>query len=156
MGQKGISLAIVTLCLGLSACSVSKSYFGSHSKYYSVLEDKIVTARHFVDAKQRLSIKALNAGPELKKLQEEVAPNFSFAHRPTNSQVIVAVTSQNRVPFTSVDLEFQFLLVELLDVFPSLLKQMLYSLWLHLGTSSIYSTSNGAKSVLSRACHPGG
>jgi hypothetical protein len=96
--------ALLTLA---QACSFVRSYVRSdYSDYKDFVYDHVVEARLFTDGEQRLAIKALAATQELHDAQEKVSPGFAFDYKADKSQVVVAVSAQNRVPLISDDLKF--------------------------------------------------
>lgn len=101
-----ISLLSVFTVFLLSSCSYTQSYQGEKATYETWLEDNVKVERLFVRGEQRLAMKFLAVNSELIRLQSEVAPGFEFPIDAKKFQYIVAVSSQNKRPFTMDELKF--------------------------------------------------
>jgi hypothetical protein len=99
-------LSFFVLLTALASCAYLGSYRTGGRAYDLFLERELRDERLFVNGEQRLSIKAIPGTEELRKLQVGVAPGFEFKLKPELKQVIVAVSSQNRIPFSRDELKF--------------------------------------------------
>lgn len=100
-------MLMIALLILSQSCSFVRSYFHSgYSDYKDFIYDRVVEARLFTDGEQRLAIKALAGTQQLHDEQEKVSPGFAFAYKADRSQVIVAVSAQNRIPLIADDLKF--------------------------------------------------
>lgn len=90
----------------LTACSYTQSYEGEKASYGAWLDEHVKEERLFVRGEQRLATKFLAVSPELIRLQKQVAPGFEFPLDSKKHQFIVAVSSQNRRPFSDDALKF--------------------------------------------------
>ncbi len=103
--MSGMNLKLLWMLL-LGACAFTKSYKGGEARYEDIVSEKLIEKRLFVRGEQRLSMKVLVGTKELFDLQSGVSPGFEFPYKSSNDQVIVAVSSQNRIPFSSDELKF--------------------------------------------------
>lgn len=92
--------------LSLGACAFTTSFDGQKRSYPEFVEAKVKEERLFVGGEQRLAMKVLVADKELHSRQSEVAPGFEFELQNGEDQLIVAVSSQNRIPFMRDELKF--------------------------------------------------
>ena len=95
---------LLTVLVG--ACAFTDSFKGSEASYDSLIYKQLQERRLFVRGEQRLALKILVATKELHDLQRGVAPGFEFPLNKDKNQVIVAISSQNRIPFLSDELKF--------------------------------------------------
>jgi hypothetical protein len=91
----------------LGACAFTDSYQTENAQYRSLVEQHLREERLFVRGEQRLSMKVMPGTHEMHTLQGTVSPGFEFKYRPESHQVIAAVSSQNRIPFSQDELKFR-------------------------------------------------
>lgn len=96
----------VFLLLILNGCAYLNSYQTESAQYENLIEKELKEDRLFVRGEQRLAIKVLSGSDKMFRLQTTVAPDFAFKHKPEFHQVIVAISSQNRIPFMKDELRF--------------------------------------------------
>jgi hypothetical protein len=99
-------VSLLLLLSAFASCAYLGSYRTGGRAYDAFLDKELRQERLFVNGEQRLSIKAIPGTEELRKLQAGVAPGYEFKYKPELKQVIVAVSSQNRIPFSSDELKF--------------------------------------------------
>jgi len=106
--MKSFYLWILLLgAFGMSACAYLGSYRSESAQYAALIENVLKEDRLFVRGEQRLSMKALSASQRMFDLQTQVSPGFEFRYRPEFHQVIVGISSQNRIPFSRDELKFR-------------------------------------------------
>ncbi|MEO5668466.1 MAG: hypothetical protein ABIR96_10435 [Bdellovibrionota bacterium] len=93
--------------LSFASCAYIGSYRSENAKYRSLVEKQLREERLFVRGEQRLSMKVMPGTRELYNLQSTVSPGFEFKYDPNLQQVILAVSSQNRIPFSSDEVHFR-------------------------------------------------
>jgi hypothetical protein len=103
-------MRLITLSLvasTLASCAYLGSYQSESAQYAALIENQLQENRLFVRGEQRLAIKALAGSQKMFDLQSQVAPGFEFRFKPALHQVIVGISSQNRIPFSSGELKFR-------------------------------------------------
>ena len=91
----------------LSSCSYLGSYRTENARYGRLVDRLLREERLFVRGEQRLAMKVMPGSEQVHKLQNSVSPGFEFKYRPELHQVIAAVSSQNRVPFSADEIRFR-------------------------------------------------
>jgi hypothetical protein len=107
MKLRGRFVALLSTSLLLSSCAYFNSYRSENAQYQSLVEKQLREERLFVRGEQRLSMKVMPGSKEMYDLQTTVSPGFEFKFDPSRDQVIVAVSSQNRVPFWRDEMHFR-------------------------------------------------
>jgi hypothetical protein len=103
-----VSLALSLLAgFALASCSYLGSYRTENARYAHLVDKLLREERLFVRGEQRLSMKVMPGSEEMHKLQGTVSPGFEFKYKPERHQVIVAVSSKNRVPFSRDEIHFR-------------------------------------------------
>lgn len=100
-----ISGILTTALLG--SCAYLGSYRTENARYASLVDKQLREERLYVRGEQRLAMKVMSGSQEMYNLQSTVSPGFEFKYDPNLHQVIVAVSSQNRIPFGSDELHFR-------------------------------------------------
>jgi len=93
--------------MAFGSCAYIGSYRTDNARYASLVDKQLREERLFVRGEQRLAIKVMPGSRDLYDLQTTVSPGFEFKYDPSLHQVIVAVSSQNRIPFSSDELHFR-------------------------------------------------
>jgi hypothetical protein len=107
MRLRGCFVASLATLVLLSSCAYFNSYRSENAQYQSLVAKQLREERLFVRGEQRLSMKVMPGSKEMYDLQTTVSPGFEFKFDPSHDQVIVAVSSQNRVPFWRDEMHFR-------------------------------------------------
>jgi len=91
----------------VTQCAHVRHWPHQSSKYESFVSNHIKEKKLHNRGRVVLHVKVLKASHELKKLQEELSPGFSFKENKEATQYILAITVTGREPMTASDLIFE-------------------------------------------------